>query len=76
MPHGDVLLRGPMMTRDAGPQRPQVHQGPARDNARGELGAAARTRATRVRDHCLTTRALRPVGPRVFGTVLDKYIHG
>ena len=74
--HGDVLLRGPMVTSDTGPQCPQIHQGPTRDNTRGELGAAARTRATRVRDHCLTTRALRPVGPRVLGTVLDKNIHG
>ena len=39
LPHGDVLLRGPMVTRDTGPQYPQVHQGPTRDNARGELGA-------------------------------------
>lgn len=75
MPHGDVLLRGPMVTRDAGPQRPQVHQRPARDNARGELGAAARTRATRVWDHRLTTRTFRPVRPRVFWAVFDKYVH-
>ena len=58
MSHGDVLLRGPVMTSGTGPECPQIHQGPARNNTRGELGAAAGTRAARVWDHCLTTCTL------------------
>ena len=76
LPHGHVLLVGPVVADHTGPVGPQVHQRSTSHDTNRKLGPTTWTRGARVRDHGLTARALGPVGPRVFGTVFDKYIHG
>ena len=65
-----------MVAGCAGPGRAQIHQRPPGHHTGGEPRAAGRAHPAPVRNHCLTARALRPVGARILGAVLDKDVHG